>query len=95
MGADGAVFLRLFKMGFELFAASSVVAIMLISVYATAENELDGAVQLSLSNVEDESDRLWATVVGMYLISIIFYFMLRVNYNEILAITQEYKVRPT
>jgi hypothetical protein len=92
VGADGAVFLRLFSMGFRLFGASSVVAIILIPVFATAENGKDGFVQLTLANVEDESDRLWAVVVGIWLISLIFYVMLRVNYNEILAITQDYKV---
>jgi hypothetical protein len=92
VGADGAVFLRVFKMGFELFAASSYVAIMLLVVFATGENKKDGVVGLSLANVEDGSPRLWGVVGGMWFVSMIVYYVLRVNYNEILAITQEFKV---
>eukprot|EP00038_Savillea_parva_P022804 m.38680 g.38680 ORF g.38680 m.38680 type:complete len:810 (+) comp5690_c0_seq2:75-2504(+) len=91
VGADGAVFLRVFKMGLELFCVCSVTAIMLIAVNATGENELDGLIGLSMANIEDGSSRLWAHCVGMWMNSAIIYYSLWKNYNEILAITQEYK----
>lgn len=71
VGCDGAILLRVFKLGIELFSTCSVVAIMLLAVNATAENNLDGLVGLSMANIEDGSDRMWAHVVGMWLNSLI------------------------
>mmetsp|Transcript_20394 Transcript_20394/g.52998 ORF Transcript_20394/g.52998 Transcript_20394/m.52998 type:complete len:803 (+) Transcript_20394:300-2708(+) len=91
VGADGAVFLRVFKLGIDLFAVCSVVAIALIAVNTQGGNGLRGLDSLSMANVKDESPLLWCHVVGMWVISGIAYYTLRKNYNEIFAITQEYK----
>ena len=71
IGCDGAVFLRVFRLGLELFMTCSVVAIMLLAVNATAENNLDGLVGLSMANIANGSNRMWAHVVGMWLNSLI------------------------
>lgn len=92
VGADGAVFLRVFKLGLQLFAVCSVVACGLIAVNASGENNLDGLIGLSMANIDDGSPLLWGPVVGMWIISLIAYYTLWKNYNEVLAITQEYKV---
>ena len=65
--------------------------IVLVPLNATAENNMDGLVSLSMSNVEDGSPLMWGHVVGMWLISFIVYFTLRKNYREILEITQNFK----
>jgi hypothetical protein len=47
-----------------------------------------------MSNIKNGSKRLWAHVVGMWVNSLVVYYTLHVNYKQIMAITQEYKVRP-
>eukprot|EP00037_Helgoeca_nana_P002762 m.35962 g.35962 ORF g.35962 m.35962 type:complete len:846 (+) comp12824_c0_seq4:140-2677(+) len=91
VGCDATIFLRVFKMGLILFSTCSVTAIMLLAVNSTAENNLSGLIGLSMSNIADESNRMWAHVVGMWLNSLIVYYTLWKNYREILLITQEFK----
>jgi hypothetical protein len=51
VGADAAIFLRVFMLGLQLFSACSVVAVMLISVNSTGENKYTGLVGLSMANI--------------------------------------------
>mmetsp|Transcript_28338 Transcript_28338/g.84835 ORF Transcript_28338/g.84835 Transcript_28338/m.84835 type:complete len:246 (-) Transcript_28338:1863-2600(-) len=91
IGCDGAIFLRVFKLGLQLFLSCSVTAVMLIAVNATAENGMEGLNGLSMANIANGSKRMWAHVVGMWLNSLIVYYTLWRNYKDIIVFTQKYK----
>lgn len=77
VGFDGFVYLRFIRLCFKIVAASfPYAAVVLIPLNATGGNDLSGMDQLTLGNVSQKSDRLWAHLIGVWLFSFIVYYLL-------------------
>jgi len=74
-GMDACVYLRFVWMSTIIMAVLTVLAFpILSSVYATDDNDKSGLLILGLSNVKQQSNRLWATAFMMWPMSALIYF---------------------
>eukprot|EP00466_Bigelowiella_natans_P004359 jgi/Bigna1/129715/aug1.9_g4423 len=78
-GMDAAVYLRFLWLGTVVMAILTVLGMLLLMpVYATG-----------LSNVEQESSRLWAPAIMIWVFSGIILYVIKKNYTELLAMRKE------
>jgi len=63
--------------------------LLLMPVYATGENDMSDLPRLGLSNVEQESSRLWAPAIMIWVFSGIILYVIKKNYTELLAMRKE------
>jgi len=59
---------------------------VLFPAYETAGGDASGIEKIGLSNVEQESTRLWAPAVMMYVMTIVILFFIRKNYYELVEL---------
>lgn len=95
-GVDALMFLRTIRMCLKLLMLTSVYAfVILFPVYATGESPdvEDFLDHISFTHVKEESPRMWATFVGVYVTSGIAIVLLQRNFVAMLRLTTEHKSR--
>ena len=80
VGFDAFVYLRFIRLCFKVTAFSlPYAAIVLIPINVVDGKDLSGMDRLTLGNINDQSNKLWAHLVGVWLFSFILYYFI---YNE-------------
>ncbi|GAB5353223.1 hypothetical protein AAMO2058_000019100 [Amorphochlora amoebiformis] len=83
-GMDAAVYLRFVRMCVTAtFILTILSLLLLVPVFGTGENELTGIESISLSNVNQKSDRLWAPAILMWIFTGIVCWLVHVNYLQV------------
>eukprot|EP01039_Chlorochromonas_danica_P003852 gene3852-4209_t len=88
VGMDAYVLLRHFKMCFKICSVCAFFAVILLGVYYTAyqpdidddANKVIGIALFSMANIPNEGDRLWASVVFVYLFTFVFLYLIDEEY---------------
>ena len=80
VGFDAFVYLRFVRLCFKVAAFSlPYAAIVLIPINVVDGKGLSGMDLLTLGNIPDESHKLWAHLIGVWMFSLLLYYLL---YNE-------------
>jgi len=66
-----------------MFTAGMVVAAVLIAVNYSGENGVSGLEAISMSNIPQESSLLWVHFVATYVMSGLFYYLVRKTFKEV------------
>lgn len=83
-GMDGYVYIRFMWMSFKICASCSIGAVMLLCVYGTAPgvDTVHGVDRVSMANLEQQSARLWASYIFMYIFTGIFLYIIHKEYEH-------------
>lgn len=71
------------RTGFQFCLVCMIMFAFLIPVHVEGGNGAADMDMLSMSNIENKSDSLWAHLVATYFFSILFYYLARKNYIEV------------
>lgn len=82
VGFDAFVYLRFIRLCFKILAFSlPYAAIVLIPMNVVDGEGLTGLDRLTLGNIFDESDKLWAHLIGVWMFSLILYYFMYVEWK--------------
>jgi hypothetical protein len=84
-GMDGYVLLRFLKFCCKVGTATSILAgAVLMPVYYTAPGNKDayGIAKFSMANIEPNGTRLWASLVFVYVFTLIFLYLIHLEYEH-------------
>lgn len=82
VGFDAFVYLRFIRLCFKILAFSlPYAAIVLIPINVVDGEGLTGLDRLTLGNISDESDKLWAHLIGVWMFSLILYYFMYVEWK--------------
>lgn len=104
-GLDTLCFLRLLRMAQKLSLGGMFLSVFLFPSYATGTNpredsreDIDPLERITMSNLSKNETRLWASVVGMYLMTFFAFYLLHEEYkvsyyvwSKILVLILSYK----
>lgn len=94
VGLDAVACLRFFKIGIQLFGFSLIFFAILIAVNVKSNGDQDGIDAASMSNIPQKSEDMWAHFIGMYAISLFFYYISGKHYRELVELAQDFKSKP-
>lgn len=91
VGFDAFVYLRFIRLCFKVTAfALPYAAIVLIPINVVDGKDLPGMDILTLGNIPDESNKLWAHLVGVWLFSFILYYFIYAEWKVYVKFRQIY-----
>lgn len=91
VGFDAFVYLRFVRLCFKIATVSfPYAAVVLIPVNMLGGNHQTGLDQLTLGNVSQQSDKLWAHLVGVWLFSFLIYYLLFTEWRVYVKYRQRY-----
>jgi hypothetical protein len=91
VGFDAFVYLRFIRLCFKVTAfALPYAAIVLIPINVVDGKDLSGMDRLTLGNIPDESGKLWAHLVGVWLFSFILYYFIYAEWKVYVKYRQIY-----
>jgi calcium permeable stress-gated cation channel len=91
VGLDAYVFLRFLKLCFRTFLGCGAFAIVtLIPIYSTVEHGVHTIEDMTMGNIKQGGDRLWASLVAFYLFNIVFLVLLYKEYEYFVDLRQQF-----
>jgi hypothetical protein len=91
VGFDAFVYLRFIRLCFKVMAFSlPYAAIVLIPINVVDGKDLAGMDRLTLGNLPDGSQKLWAHLIGVWLFSFILYYFIYVEWKVYVKYRQMY-----
>ncbi|KAF9437672.1 hypothetical protein BGZ76_011652 [Entomortierella beljakovae] len=94
VGLDAVMFLRFLKMCLQFCIFNSIIlGIILLPIHYTGGNSLSELPRMSIANVTDKSNVLWAHVILTYMVSISWMFLLLKNYWQWMDLRREYTLQ--
>ncbi|KAF9200419.1 hypothetical protein BGZ49_009359 [Haplosporangium sp. Z 27] len=94
VGLDAVMFLRFLKMCLQFCIFNSiVVGIILLPIHITGGKGLSEVPMMSIANVTDDSNVLWAHVILTYVVTISWMFLIFKNYWQWMDLRREYTLQ--
>ncbi|KAF9355163.1 hypothetical protein BGX26_006899 [Mortierella sp. AD094] len=94
VGLDAVMFLRFLRMCLQFCIFNGIVlGIILLPIHFTGGNGLSELPRMSIANVADDSDVLWAHVILTYVATISWMFLLFKNYWQWMDLRREYTLQ--
>lgn len=91
VGFDAFVYLRFLRLCFRIAAFSlPYAAVVLIPVNVYGGNDEKGMTLLTLGNISQQSSKLWAHLIGVWLFSFLVYYLLYTEWQVYLEYRQKY-----
>lgn len=93
VGLDSYVFLRFLKLCFRVFLFSGIFGcIVLLPIYGTPPTAgiRFGIETLTMANIPQGGDRLWASLFAVYVFTILFLYLFHKEYEYFVTLRQEY-----
>lgn len=92
---DGQVVIRLCLLGLKFSAFGTLIACVLIPVYASTSETEDGILRFSMTNVHPDSEDyvFWLIVVGAYLLIFNFFWLIRAEWRHFIKLRQTHFLR--
>jgi hypothetical protein len=90
-GMDGYVFLRYIRFCCKVCTLTSLVAAaVLVPLYYTGRGDSYGMDLASMANIEPGGERLWASFICAYLFTLLFLYLIHVEYGNFVSARQRY-----
>ena len=91
-GMDGYVFLRFLKFCCKVGSITSLLAIALFPIYSSGPGNEDayGIAVYSMANIKQNGTRLWASLVFVYLFTLIFLYLIYKEYEHFVSARKKY-----
>mmetsp|Transcript_23297 Transcript_23297/g.56492 ORF Transcript_23297/g.56492 Transcript_23297/m.56492 type:complete len:746 (+) Transcript_23297:57-2294(+) len=84
-GMDAVVYLRFLKLSWQIMGVLSILGMFILApIYAGGDNGESGLLRIGLSNLKQESSRLWAPALLMWIFSFFILYLIHKNYKELL-----------
>mmetsp|Transcript_14602 Transcript_14602/g.20432 ORF Transcript_14602/g.20432 Transcript_14602/m.20432 type:complete len:761 (+) Transcript_14602:93-2375(+) len=96
-GMDGVALLRFLWMGVETMGILSILGMVILApIYSTGGKNLTGLLKIGLSNLEQQSELLWAPAVMVWVFTAVIFFIMWKNYSELEVLRKKcmYKGEP-
>lgn len=91
VGFDAFVYLRFTRLCFKIAAFSlPYAAVVLIPINVVGGKGIDGMDRLTMGNVSQESHKLWAHLIGVWLFSLLLYYFLYTEWQVYVKYRQRY-----
>lgn len=92
---DGQVVIRLCLLGLKFSAFGSLIACVLVPIYASTSGSQQGVLKFSMTNVTPDSDEyvFWFIVVGAYLLIFNFFWLIRAEWRHFITLRQKHFLR--
>uniref|UniRef100_A0A7S4E0M5 CSC1/OSCA1-like 7TM region domain-containing protein n=1 Tax=Lotharella globosa TaxID=91324 RepID=A0A7S4E0M5_9EUKA len=90
IGMDAAVYLRFLGLGVQTMAILTVLGLVLLApIYSRGQKQATDLTALTLSNLKQQEDKLWAPAILMWFFSFIIWYLVYKNYNEVTALRKK------
>ncbi|KAG0320629.1 hypothetical protein BGZ99_004401 [Dissophora globulifera] len=94
VGLDAVMFLRFLKMCLQFCVFNAiVVGVILLPIHYTGGNDMSEVPRMSIANIKNDSNVLWAHVILTYVVTLSWMFLLFKNYWQWMDLRREYTLQ--